>query len=223
MPRLFETTVADAKKHREELLEQFPGAKMGAHWDLNYEVLLDFKAALAAKSEEAIQLVLTANPYLIQYALPQSGHHGVWVFPKPMIRPTAVDGVKGMIPDYLVASRSSLGYYWHIVELKRSDVQFSNRTGAGYSRDGQAGIAQCNGYLAHFQDYIDAVRSNVRVPELIQPEGAILLIGDSAQETEAQKACRANFVRNNTRIDIVSYQRILGHLEADLRAFGKAG
>ena len=77
MPRLFETTVADATKYREELLQQISGAKMGTHWDLNYQVLLDFKAALAAKSEEAIQLVLTANPYLIQYALPQSGHHGI--------------------------------------------------------------------------------------------------------------------------------------------------
>ena len=142
MPRLFEATAADATKYREELLQQISGAKVGTHWDLIYQVLLDFKAALAAKSEEAIQLVLTANPYLIQYALPQSGHHGIWVFPKPMIRPTAADGAKGMIPDYLVASRSSLGYYWHIVELKRTDVQFSNRTGAAYAAVRQRGCGR---------------------------------------------------------------------------------
>ncbi len=219
MPRLFEATPADATKYREELLQQFPGAKVGTHSDLSQQVLVDFEAALAAKSEEAIQLVLTANPYLIQYALPRSGHHGVWVFPKPMIRPPAANGTTGMIPDYLVASRSSLGYFWHVVELKRFDVQFSDRLGSRYSSAGQAAIAQCNGYLGHFQDYIDAVRSNVRIPELIQPEGAVLLIGDSAKESEVQRACRANFVRNNPRIDVVSYQRIIGRLKSDLHAF----
>ena len=39
MPRLFEATAADAAKYRGELLQQIPGAKMGTHWDLNYQVL----------------------------------------------------------------------------------------------------------------------------------------------------------------------------------------
>jgi hypothetical protein len=78
-------------------------------------------------------------------------------------------------------------------------------------------IQQCNGYLAHFQDYIDAVRSNVRIGDLVQPKGAIILIGNSATESEAQRESRANFVRNTPKIDVVSYQRILGSLESDMR------
>jgi len=104
--------------------------------------------------------------------------------------------------------------------LKRFDVQFANKTGKAYSGDGQAAIAQCNAYLAHFQDYIDAMRSNVRVPALIQPEGSVLLIGNSETESEAQRECRSNFVRNNPRIDVVSYQRILGGLKSDIRSRG---
>jgi hypothetical protein len=177
-----------------------------------------FREALADESEEAIQKVLTSNPYLIQYAIPHSGHHGIWAFPKPMIKPPTLNGSSGLIPDYLVVTKSSLGYFWYIVEIKRYDVQFASPDGRGYSRDGQRAIAQCNSYLAHFQDYIEAVRSNIRIEDLIQPKGAVLLIGNSEVESEAQQRCRANFVRTAPMIDVVSYQRILGALEADLRS-----
>lgn len=218
MTRLFKIQKADPEKYRTELLNQFPGALFGLHWDLCQQVLETFRAALAHGSEESIQRALTANPYLIQYAIACSGHHGIWVFPKRMIKPPGADGSRGLIPDYLVVTRSSLGYYWHVVELKRFDIQFARKDGRGYSKDGQAAIAQCYSYLTYFEDYIDAVRSNVRIEELIQPSGAVLLIGNSATETEAQRACRANFVRNNPKIDVVSYQRIVTSLESDLRS-----
>jgi hypothetical protein len=217
MPRLFQLTESDRESRRKELAEHFPGAYFGSLWDLNSAVIDALRVALADGREEEIQTVLTANPYLIQYAVDHSGHHGIWVFPKPMIRPRGADGTQGLIPDYLVATRSSLGYFWHVVELKRFDVQFATRDGHGYSRDGHRAIQQCNGYLAHFQDYIDAIRSNVRIGNLIQPKGAIILIGNSATESEAQRQSRANFVRTTPKINVVSYQRILESLESDLR------
>jgi hypothetical protein len=84
------------------------------------------------------------------------------------------------------------------------------------SRDGNKAIAQCGVYISHFQEYIDAVRSNIRVDALIQPRGAVLLIGNSATENEKQRQYRANFVRATPSIDVVSYQRILSALESDL-------
>ena len=63
-----------------------------------------------------------------------------------------------------------------------------------------------------------AVRSNVRIAELIQPEGAILLIGNSVVENEGQRRCRANFVRSSPRINVVSYERIVGGLQSDLQS-----
>jgi hypothetical protein len=181
-------------------------------------VLKDLRAALSDGREEAIQKVLTANPYLIQYTVDHSGHHGIWVYPKPMIKPPAADATPGLIPDYLVATRSSLGYFWYVVELKRFDVQFANSDGSGPSPDGHKAVAQCQAYLAHFQDYIDIVRSNVRIAELIQPDGAILLIGNSSADNEGQRQCRANFVRSTPKINVVSYQRIVERSESDLRA-----
>jgi hypothetical protein len=50
-------------------------------------------------------------PYLLQYAVDRSGHHGIWVYPKQMIKPKRADGTSGFIPDYLIATRSSLGYF----------------------------------------------------------------------------------------------------------------
>ena len=189
--------------------KKFLGANFGCLRDVSPAVLKAFRAARSEGPEEAIQKVITANPYLIQYAVARSGHQGIWVYPKAMIKPPGADGTPGLIPDYLIATRSSLGYFWHVVELKRFDVQFANSDGSGLSSEGHKAIAQCQAYLTHFQDYIETVRNNVRIPELIQPSGAVLLIGNSLAEFEVQRQRRAEFVRNTPRIDVVSYYRIV--------------
>lgn len=196
--------------------KKFLGANFGCLRDVSPAVLKAFRAALSEGPEEAIQKVITANPYLIQYAVVHSGHQGIWVYPKATIKPPGADGTPGLIPDYLVATRSSLGYFWHVVELKRFDVQFANSDGGGLSSEGHKAVAQCQAYLTHFQDYIDTVRNNVRIPELIQPSGAVLLIGNSLAECEDQRRLRAQFVRNTPTINVVSYDRILKGVEADL-------
>lgn len=213
-----QVTSEDLAEHKRELIQQFPSAKFGWLPDVEPSLLEVLLSALEAGGEEAIQEVLTTNPYLLQYAVQRSGHQGIWVFPKAMIRPRGVDGTSGLIPDYLIVTRSSLGYFWQVVELKRFDIQFANRAGDGYSAEGNKAIAQCNAYLSHFQDYIDAVRSNIRITELIQPQGAILLIGDSEKENKAQQQARSSFVRNNPRIDVVSYRRIINGLKSDVES-----
>jgi hypothetical protein len=210
------STEIDFEVVRSEWAEEFPGSHFGCIRDLGPSTIEALLAALADGSEEAIQKVLTANPYLIQYAVDSSGHHGIWVFPKLMIKPLGADGSQGLIPDYLVVTRSSLGYFWHVVELKRFNVQFARRDGRGFSEDGNKAVAQCNLYLAHFQNYIDAIRSNIRISELIQPRGALILIGNSAIENEEQLACRANFVRATPSIQVVTYQRIIQSLKSDM-------
>lgn len=209
-------TESDLKARRLEWAEEFPGSHFGCPLDVDPFAMNALRAALAHGSEEMIQKVLTANPYLVQYAVDHSGHHGVWIFPKRMIKPRGVDRSPGLIPDYLIVTRSSAGYVWHIVELKRFNVQFARRDGRGLSQHGNEAVVQCNAYLSHFQDYIDAVRSNVRIDELIQPRGATVLIGDSATENEEQRNCRANFVRATPSIQVVTYQRIIRSLESDL-------
>jgi hypothetical protein len=218
--RITQLTPAYFAKRRREYMAQFPGALFGWPGDSKPASLRALLGALETGREEDIQQVLTSHPYLLQYAIENSGHHGTWVYPKQMIKPHSADGSAGLVPDFLVVTKSSLGYFWHVVELKRSHVQFANRKGDGYSADGNKAIAQCTGYLAHFQDYIDTVRSSIRVDELVQPKNAILLIGDSITESDAQRQCRANFVRTQDRIAVVSYRRIVAGLESDIHASG---
>ncbi len=204
----------DAERAKAEA--QFPGARYGEPCDANKDARDNLIAALLDGREETIQQALVAHPYVIQYAIDHSGHHGTWAFPRQMIKPKGADGSQGMIPDFLVATRSSLGYFWHVVELKRFERTFSNRAGDGLSQDGSKAVAQCHRYLQHFQDYIDAIRSSIKVRELVQPVGAILIMGDSDVETEAQRQMRSEFVRNNPRLSVVSYRRILRRLEVDV-------
>jgi hypothetical protein len=132
----------------EQERQLFPGSFYGAPGLMKKGLNAEFEAALQAGSEEAIQRVLSANPYLLQYAIDQSGHHGVWVFPKRMIRTQKVDSTPGLIPDYLVVARNSLRFSWHIIELKRHDTQFANTKGTSLSKAGIKAVVQCATYHA---------------------------------------------------------------------------
>lgn len=203
-------------ERREAAMRAFPGAAYGVRNDLTAAVVDAFEDALHAESEEAIQAVLTANPYLIQYAIRESGHHGTWVYPKQMIRPKAATGEPGLIPDFLAVTRSSLGDHWWVVELKRFDAQFADTRGESMSPAGHRAVTQCLGYLSHFRDYIDAIRAHARIPRLIQPAGALLLIGDADSETDAQRRIRSDFVRSTPKIDVASYRRIVLNARVDV-------
>ncbi|MEW6455015.1 MAG: Shedu anti-phage system protein SduA domain-containing protein [Pseudomonadota bacterium] len=217
MPNFRIETHEDRERQLAEWKGYFPGARFGTLRDITRATYQELRRALEEGREESIQNFLTANPYVIQYAIPHSGHHGVWVFPKQMIKPSAKNGVAGLIPDYLVVSRSSLGFFWHVVELKRFDRQFANRKGDDLSIDGSRGVIQCQKYLSHFNDYIDAIRINIQAPELVQPMGAILLIGDSEAESWQQNELRGNFEKSGSKISIVSYRRLIYSLASDLR------
>lgn len=206
-----------AREHHDEMKGYMPTARFGSPLDLRQEMASDLDRALGAGSEEAIQECLTQHPYMIQYAIPNSGHHGTWAFPKQMVKPRGTDGSPGMIPDFLVATASSLGYKWWVVELKRFDHQFANIKGDALSPEGNRAVVQCSHYLRHMQDYIDAVRSQIRLGELIQPQGSVIIMGDSTTETSAQRRCRGDFDATHPRMEVVSYQRLRKGIAADLR------
>ncbi|MDC7674861.1 Shedu anti-phage system protein SduA domain-containing protein [Asticcacaulis machinosus] len=221
MPELsgYKIIRADEIDHQADIAEQsakFPGALYGDARLLRAGLDEEFETSLTG-SEETIQKFLAANPYLLQYVIPNSGHHGTWVFPKKMIRTKRTDGTPGLIPDYLVATQSSLGYHWHIVELKLASVQFAKAYGKSYSRDATEGIAQCATYISHFTNYIETVRSNIGVTELITPKNAILLMGDARNETEEQRISRSEFCDLAPRMIVASYDRIRRGLANDLR------
>lgn len=70
-------TSEDLAKHKRELAQQFPNAKFGWLPDAKPFLLKTLLSALEAGNEEAIQKVLTTSPYLIHYAVKNSGHHGI--------------------------------------------------------------------------------------------------------------------------------------------------
>lgn len=215
MPRLEFVTGKRTLEEEQRSAVEFPGSLYGTVSNLDEGRFREFQAALENGGEEGLQNAIEANPYLIQYVIPNSGHHGTWVYPKRLIRTASVDGRPGLIPDFLVATRSSLGLYWWIVELKRSNVQFGNATGDGYSSEGHKAIAQCAGYFAHFQNYIETVRANTGLTQLVSPKGVVLVIGNSQTETEAQQRCRSEFHGLCEKVQVASYDRIMSGVGHD--------
>jgi len=194
----------------------FRGSHYGSIQSLRPELLDELEVVLSGDSEEAIQRLLTANPYLLQYVVPESGHHGIWVFPKQMIRTRTATGVPGLIPDFLVVTAGSLGYRWQIIELKTAKVQFAKSSGKSYTPTAAAGIAQCATYRAHFANYVETVRSNVGIDDIIVPANVILIIGDASTETDNERICRSEFDSLNASMMVASFDRIRRGLRSDL-------
>lgn len=194
----------------------FPGALYGAARRLGPALVEAFDAALATGSEEAMQRLLTVNPYLLQYAFRSTGHHGTWAYPKRWIRTNQVGGAPGLIPDFIAAMGNSLGYSWQIIELKRPNVQFANQRGDGLSTDGHKALAQCGEYIAHFANYIENARTNVGNDAISQPDGVTIVIGDSRVETNAQRRVRANFQALSPKITVATYDRLRRGLVGDV-------
>lgn len=203
-------------KFRKDQAALFPRAIHGSQLDLRRSLVGEFETALRAGKEEAIQRFITANPYLLQYCVQNTGHHGIWVFPKRMIRMQKVDGTPGLIPDYLAVASNSLGYSWHIFELKRWNTQFVNERGDGFSTVGGKAAFQCASYLTHMNEYVESVRSSIGVQEITPPKSVILLIGDSTTETDAQRTRRYEFSKLAPQLEIASYDRLRRGLANDV-------
>lgn len=216
MPRLSGVTPEQLRAEREAAAARFPGSRYGEIHDLAPDVDEAFETSLSEGREEAIQRCLTDHPYLIQYAIKSSGHHGIWVYPKQAIRLRGGDGSPGLIPDFLVITRSSLGYFWQVVELKRSDAQFANANGTGLTRDAHEALVQCSRYLSHMADHIETVPRNIGIRDTLRPSNPVLIMGDAKTETEAQRCVRSDMARASN-VEIVSYDRIRRHLRSDLR------
>lgn len=209
MPTLFELSKPEnqARFHR-ELAQHFPDALYGSRRDFSAKLAEEFDATMSLGSEEAMQKLIEAHPYLLQYAFKTTGHHGTWAYSKRWIRTNQVNGLPGLIPDFIAAMRNSLGYSWQIIELKRPDVQFSNKRGDGLSTEAHRALAQCGEYMSHFANYIENARANVGNERIRQPDGVTIIIGNSRLESEAQRRVRAGFQELSPKISIATYDRL---------------
>lgn len=205
------------ERSRREQMALFPGALYGSVGEFPSDLADRFDAALATGSEEALQRLITDNPYLLQYVFRNTGHHGTWAYPKRWIRTNQAGGLPGLIPDFIAAMRNSLGYSWQIIELKRPNVQFANARGDGFSSEGHKALAQCGEYISHFANYIENARANIGHDGIRQPDGVTIVIGDSRTETEAQRRIRANFQALSPKITIATYDRLRRGLLNDVR------
>ncbi|WP_165983978.1 Shedu anti-phage system protein SduA domain-containing protein [Streptomyces sp. YIM 98790] len=75
------------------------------------------EALATADAERPMQVVLERHPSLLASVV--TGSHGVWVIPQAFLG-------TGRIPDFLIASRTSAGLRWHIVELKAPTERLTN-------------------------------------------------------------------------------------------------
>ena len=76
------TTEEDLERYVAEQAALFAGAHYGSIHNVEAALVIELQKALDDGPEESIQQVLAANPYLLQYAMPNTGHHGGLGFSK---------------------------------------------------------------------------------------------------------------------------------------------
>lgn len=108
----------------------------------------------------------------------RAGHHGVWIIPQAKIKLPSLDGDSGLVPDYLIAARSSDGIAWWILELKRpSDQMFKLR------RDGSAEPTspylrakdQLFKYLEYCETHQEFIRQQLGIRSFRRPYGVLVM------------------------------------------------
>ncbi len=100
--------------------------------------------------------------------------------------------------------------------MKTAKVQFAKSSDKSYTPTAAAGIAQCATYRAHFANYIETVRSNAGIEDMIVPANVILIIGDASTETDEEKICRSEFDSLSASMMVASFDHIRRGLRSDL-------
>ncbi|WP_265563799.1 Shedu anti-phage system protein SduA domain-containing protein [Sphingomicrobium arenosum] len=205
-----------ARKYRDECKKLIPIANFGDAGDISSQMLDSFETAVESDREQLIHEAFEAHPYALQYAIDQSGHHGTWLISKQMIRTSIKGQSSGLIPDFLAFTRSSLGLFAWVVELKRPSMNFCKINGTP-SANGSNALTQLNNYSDHIANFIETVRSNSGLENLRAPIGKLLLMGRSSSETVAQTHGRRLFNKPFEQ-QIVSYDRIIHGISFDLQS-----
>lgn len=146
----------------------------------------------------------------------RTGHHGSWIIPQQLVRPSQGPVNKGLIPDYLVGGRNSDGFQWGVFELKGADDSLFSETNGSlrFSRSLNHGIVQLLEYLNYCTSAQSYLRDTLNLSGFGTAFGYIL-IGREHELTENRRRQELKAAWNACvpRLQIRTYDALLRVLE----------
>jgi hypothetical protein len=175
-------------------------------------------------SEREMEAYLARNPEVLALVafLYSTGHHAAWIYPKAYVRP-ANDGIRGLIPDYILAGANSDGVSWFVLELKGpSEKAFSKKGSRIYlSRVANEGVCQLLSYMDVMARNQAFLRDELRFAGFREPRG-VLMIGTEEESQDASvQEFKGAWNRAHPNLQIRSYSALLRTVETKLRDFNR--
>ncbi|NVO09793.1 MAG: DUF4263 domain-containing protein [Bacteroidales bacterium] len=177
-------------------------------------------------SETEMHNFLLTNQVLFSFALYsfRTGHHGIWVYSKQVIKPK-IEGVsKGIIPDFIVGGKNSDGFQWWIIELKGvNDNIFTldSNNELYFSSTVNKGLCQLLEYINSCSEIQGHLRDIFKLKDFREPNGLLIVGKESELENDErrQKLKGAWNRLNTTKLEIRTYDWLLRNFTENAKAF----
>lgn len=199
---------ASRNSHRNDLAEHLPDEYFIGEVEIEVEpsVYRKFKNLLKKTSgERPIQAFLEQHPKIL--AAIMDGHLGRWVVPQKRLGAEHV-------PDFLLGDNSSYGVQWWAVELESPTCRMFNKSGDPSARLTHAirQIQDWRSWLSDNRAYAQrkTTRGGLGLFGIRATLPATIFIGRASDLGESDQNRRAQ-MRDELRIDIASYDRLLRH------------
>jgi hypothetical protein len=182
-----------------------------------FETLLDENA-----QETALDNFLRKNPSVFIHCLRDfnTAHHGAWVISQQNIRPSLQNNQKGLIPDYILGGRSSLGFTWFVVELKGANHQMLTESKKSLYLNSVANraIGQVIEYIDYCASAQSFLRDSLKLTDFREPKGLIIMGRETEfNNNERREKFKAAWNRYlGHKIEIRTYDVILRSLRSEV-------
>lgn len=164
-----------------------------------------YKLVKSGASEREIDKLLRSNPVVFGLASRffHAGHHGCWVFPQVKIKSASLNGSPGLVPDYLIAAKSSDGLTWWVVELKGPGEKLYKEVGGRIVETPalQQGLAQLQEYISWCDANASSLRELLGLKDFIRPRG-VLIIGRAKEMRRDVRRTEKKRYSNRSSTDI---------------------
>lgn len=201
-------------KSLSDLPDNFPLKEFFAHSNfITSEQRSGIRKLIESKSSETeIDRFLSENKPIWDALFSDTGNHGIWVIPKQQIKTKIGEG-RGLIPDFIIRTKSSSGFQYWVVEIKgpNTSLLILNRSKELYfTSEANKGLCQLLEYKDYCSKYQTKFRDEFNFEDFREPTG-LLLIGteDEFAKSTEKRDFKAAWNRYNSNLLIRSFSSFL--------------
>jgi hypothetical protein len=169
--------------------------------------------------ETEIDTFLRTNLSLLSFSSSffSTGHHGTWVIPQPVIKPSGFTNGAGKIPDYLFAGDNSDGVTWWVIDLKspQDSLYKEDKTGRIIETSKlTSSISQIRDYISYCTENQGFIRDTLGLKSFCSPYGVVIIGRESELKKDVRKqSYKAQFNRDSQTIQIRTFDAFLRQIE----------